>query len=175
MAVTPVWFLIFFFLCSGLFFGAGLFAAGVAYVKGYRPWFWLIPLGPVGALLMLLRPNLNRATTPEEREQWEQRADWTGGVLSGITLFCMMAMPIAGVMLIFSLRSVAVTRTPAVIAAPPQAVNVVIKSANDSEGSTENESPGENSNSAGEPSTDAGLDRPRIPETGTPSTEGNTP
>jgi hypothetical protein len=107
-----------FFLGSGLFFGLSLLAALMAYMKGYRPWFWLFSLGPIGALLMLLRPNLDRATTPEELEQWEHRADWTGGILSGITLFFGM-VPLAGMMLIFSYRSMAVVPAPAIVAPPP--------------------------------------------------------
>lgn len=114
------------FLCSCLLFGPGLFAALDAWMKGYRPWFWLVSLGPIGLLLMLLRPNLNQATTPEEREQWEQRADWTGGILSGITLFFAM-MPVAATMAIFSLRSVAVPRPAAVIAAPPPVSTVEVE------------------------------------------------
>lgn len=79
-------------------FGAGLVSAVVARFKGYRPWFWVLSLGPVGLLLILVKPNLGKATTPEMREQWEQRADWTGGVLSCITLFFLIAaLPVSGV------------------------------------------------------------------------------
>ena len=165
MAVTPVWFLIFFFLCSGLFFGAGLFAAGVAYAKGYRPWFWLISLGPVGALLMLLRPNLNRATTPEVREQWEERADWTGGILSGITLFFMMAMPIAGAVAIFSLRSVVVGPAPTVITVPAQPIEdeLVEMPVTEPQVSPVESSPEANSNQSGEPSVKPANEQPRVP------------
>lgn len=114
------------FLSSCLLFGPGLYAALDAWMKGYRPWFWLVSLGPVGLLLMLLRPNLNQATTPEEREQWEQRADWTGGILSGITLFFAMAMPIFGMVAVFSLRSATVGPAPTVIAVPAQPVKVYL-------------------------------------------------
>lgn len=121
--MMTVWFLIF-FLCCGLFCATGLFAAVVAWMKGYRPWFWVASLGPIGALLMMLRPNLNRATTPEEREEWEQRADWTGGILSGITLFVAMGLPVFGMVAIFSLRSAVVVRPAAVIAVQASSVTV---------------------------------------------------
>jgi hypothetical protein len=106
------------FLSSCLLVGPGLYAALDAWMKGYRPWFWLVSLGPVGLLLMLLRPNLNQAKTPEERERWEQRANWTGGILSGVTLFCAI-MPVPAVLVLYSVRSTAVPRAAAVIVAPP--------------------------------------------------------
>ena len=86
------------FVGSALFFGPGFIAALLAQKKGYRPWFWLISLGPVGTLWMLLKPNLRHATTPEERDQWETHADWTGGILSGFTLFFLMGLPLFGVL-----------------------------------------------------------------------------
>ena len=89
------------FAGSALLFGAGFVAALLAQKKGYRPWFWLISLGPVGALWMLLKPNLRHATTPEARDQWETHADWTGGILSGFTLFFLMGLPLFGMLAIF--------------------------------------------------------------------------
>jgi len=65
--------------------GLGLVSAVIAARKGYRPWFWPLSLGPVGFVLILMKPALRRATTPEEREHWESSADWTGGVLSAVT------------------------------------------------------------------------------------------
>ena len=118
MAATS-FLLVFVALCSGVFFVSGMISVSLAWIKGYRPWFWLVSLGPVGALLMLLKPNLNRATTPEERELWEQRADWTGGILSGITLFFSMAMPILGMVTFFTM---AIGPAPAVIAVPAQPI-----------------------------------------------------
>lgn len=157
--------LVIFFLCSSVLFGLGLFSACLAWVKGYRPWFWLVSLGPVGALLMLLRPNLNRATTPEEREQWEQRADWTGGVLSGITLFFAMAMPIVGVLTFFSLRSVAVGPPPAAIAVPAQPIKGELDEmpAPEPQITPVESSPETKSNPANEPSGEAVEGQPRGP------------
>ena len=156
-------FLIFFLSC--VFCATGLFAACLAWMKGYRPWFWLISLGPVGALSMLLRPNLNRATTPEEREQWEQRADWTGGILSGFSLFFMMAMPIAGVLAIFSLRSVAVGPAPAMIAVPAQPIEdeLVEMPAPEPQVSPVESSPEAKSDPASEPSVKPANEQPRVP------------
>ncbi|MBC8117044.1 MAG: hypothetical protein H7062_21825 [Candidatus Saccharimonas sp.] len=154
-----------FFLCSSLFFGLGLVAAGVAYMKGYRPWFWLVSLGPIGAMSMLLRPNLNRATTPEEREQWEQRADWTGGILSGITLFFAMGLPIVGMLAFFSLRTVAVPSAPAMIAVPalPIEDELVKMPVTEPQVSPVESSPEANSNQSSEPSVKPANEQPRVP------------
>lgn len=67
----------------------------VAQRKGYRPWFWPLSLGPVGAMVILLKTPLARATTPEMREAWDQRADWTGGILSAMTFLFMSAAALA--------------------------------------------------------------------------------
>lgn len=154
-----------FFLCSGLFFGSGLFSACLAWVKGYRPWFWLVSLGPIGALSMLLRPNLNRATTPEEREQWEQRADWTGGILSGITLFFAMGLPIVGMLAFFSLRTVAVGPATAVIAVPAQPIEDELGEmpAPEPQVSPVESSPEAKSNQSSEPSDKPANEQPRVP------------
>ncbi len=153
------------FLSSCLLFGPGLLAALDAWMKGYRPWFWLVSLGPVGALLMLLRPNLNRATTPEEREQWEQRADWTGGILSGITLFFAMALPILGMVAFVGLRSVAVGPAPAVIAVPAQPIvdELVEMPAPEPQVSPVESSPEANSDQSSEPSVKPANEQPRVP------------
>jgi hypothetical protein len=119
----PIWILVV-IVAPSLFFGFGLLAAWMAWRKGYRPWFWLLSLGPIGALSMLLRPNLNRAETPEEREKWEQRADWTGGILSGVSLFFVMALPLVGMLVFFSLAVAPVPR--AVIAVPAQSVETEV-------------------------------------------------
>ena len=97
---------------SCLFFGPGVVAAFVARWKGYRPWFWLLSAGPFGMLLILLKPSLYRATTPEERARWEQQADWAGGILSGFTMFCMFALPILGMLTYYSVQRVATAPFP---------------------------------------------------------------
>jgi hypothetical protein len=152
------------FLSSCLLFGPGLYAALDAWMKGYRPWFWLVSLGPVGLLLMLLRPNLKRATTPEEREQWEQRADWTGGILSGITLFFAMAMPIGGMMAIYSLRSVVTAPATAVITAPPMSSTPLIEEMPTTDALSPAEAvPEGDSNQSSEPSSKPDNEQPQVP------------
>ena len=157
--------IVIFFLASCLYFGMGLIAACLAWVKGYRPWFWLISLGPVGALLMLLRPNLNRATTPEEREEWEQRADWTGGILSGITLFFAMGLSILGMVSVFSLRSVAVFRPAASLAVQASSVRAEVDemAVAEPQVSPVESSPEAKSDPASEPSVKPANEQPRVP------------
>lgn len=105
---------------SILVFGPGVISAFVAWSKGYRPWFWLLSLGPVGTLVIVLRPSLGKAETPEEREAWETRADWTGGILSGFTILPMFGFPLILVAGWFSYSSMAVAPPPlpAVTAGP---------------------------------------------------------
>ena len=157
--------LVFLVLCCALFFVTGMISVSLAWMKGYRSWFWFVSMGPVGALLMLLWPNLNRATTPEERELWEQRADWTGGILSGITLFFAMAMPIVGMVAIFSLRSVAVIRPTAVITVPTQPIEdeLVEMPAPEPQVSPVESSPEAKSNPASETSGKPANEQPRVP------------
>jgi hypothetical protein len=108
---------------SILVFGPGFLAAFIAWNKGYRPWFWLLAMGPIGLVWILATPAVVKATTPEQRERWETRTDWTGGILSGFTLLPMFALPLLGV-LWFS--AVAVRTTPVMIApAPPPPIVAV--------------------------------------------------
>lgn len=106
--VDNIWLII----ASTLFFGFGLIAGMIAWYKGYRPWFWLLSMPPIGFLVIALIPGLGRATTPEERERMESRADWTGGILSGFTLVPMFALPLIGAMLYFVLQSQPVVPLP---------------------------------------------------------------
>ena len=154
-----------FFLLSGVFFVSGMISVSLAWMKGYRPWFWLVSLGPVGAMLMISRRNLSCAATPEEREQWEQRADWTGGILSGITLFFAMGLPIVGMVAIFSLRSVAVGPAPTVITVPAQPTEdeLVEMPAPEPQVSPVESSPEATSDPASEPSVKPANEQPRVP------------
>lgn len=90
---------------SSLLFGSGFLACVLAWKKGYHPWFWLLSLGPVGLLFMLFSPSLFAAATPEIREKWEDRADWTGGILSGLTFFFLLVPPTIGFLTSFSLAA----------------------------------------------------------------------
>lgn len=89
------------FAASAVFFGCGLISCVVAQRKGYRPWFWPLSLGPVGTLVIIAKAPLSRATTPEIREVWDRRADWTGGMLSGLSLCFMWA---AAVIVLFGIN-----------------------------------------------------------------------
>lgn len=112
-----------------LLFGPGVLAAFVARHKGYRPWFWLLSAGPFGALLILLKPNLKQATTPEERERWEARTDLAGGILSGFTLFGMCGILLLGVVAFATVR---VVPTAALPPGPPMISKVAILLATES-------------------------------------------
>src|ERR1700742_5028468 len=76
-------------LAGGLLLGSGLISAVIAHQKGYRPWYWILSSGLLGTLIILIMPRLGRASTPEQRDKWEARADWTGGILSGLTFLAM--------------------------------------------------------------------------------------
>lgn len=78
-----------------LFVPLGLISGFVAWRKGYPPWYWLFSMGPIGIIWILVTRNLSEATTPEEREGWETRANWTGGILSGLTVLPAFAFPFA--------------------------------------------------------------------------------
>lgn len=106
-------------LGSCLVFGPGLLAGFVARQKGYRPWPWLLSMGPIGLLLVLLGKGLDQAKTPEEREQWESRSDWTGGILSGFTMFFVLLLPLSVMLLAFSWRSASIGPAPRVVAPLP--------------------------------------------------------
>jgi len=97
---------------SVLVFGPGLLAAVIAWNKGYRPWFWLLAMGPIGLLWILMTPGLLQAATPEERERWETRTDWSGGILSGLTMLPMFALPLIGMLVFMSLRAPMPMRAP---------------------------------------------------------------
>lgn len=103
------------FSASALLFGSGLIAAVIAWKKEYRPWFWVLSCGPLGLLLILLKPNLREATTPEAREAWEERADWTGGVLSGFTFFFLVLVPALGFLTYFAAFSAPVAMAPPIL------------------------------------------------------------
>jgi MFS family permease len=107
---------------TGLVLGPGLLAAWIARKKGYRPWYWILAMGPVGLIVILCQPALETADTPEDRERWESRADWTGGVLSVISAFPVFGLAILILFTtVFLMRSVGPVPPPP-IAAPTAAV-----------------------------------------------------
>lgn len=107
-----VWVMVVLLAGSVLVFIPGLIAGWVAWSKGYRPWFWLLSMGPIGALVITLIPGLAHAKTPEERERMESRADWTGGILSGFTILPALGLPLIVVLLIGSMTSGPVAPPP---------------------------------------------------------------
>lgn len=107
---------------SLIILGPGLLSAVVAHRKGYRPWFWILSSGLVGLLVTVLMPGLGKADTPEQRERWEKRADWTGGLLSGFTFAFMFVLPALGLMFFVGAWKTAPMMRPLGIPAPPQIV-----------------------------------------------------
>ncbi|HEY4262524.1 MAG TPA: hypothetical protein VGM98_20345 [Schlesneria sp.] len=111
--------LVLFVLGGGLFLGPGLISAFIAHRKGYRPWFWLLSMGLIGTVVTLIIPGLGKATTPEERDRWESRADWAGGLMSGFTFFSLLALPLmAALFFVGASRAAPAMRPMAPIAAP---------------------------------------------------------
>lgn len=100
-----------------IYFGPGLISGLVAWKKGYRPWFWLASMGIIGMLVIFAIPMLAKARTPEEREQMEWRADWTGGILSGVTM-----LPLV-IVVFFNLMFVVRAQT---MALPPLRINATL-------------------------------------------------
>jgi hypothetical protein len=84
--VNPIFVLIY-LTFSLVTFVSFLISPFVAWRKGYAPYYWLFACGPVGlGVISFLRP-LKAATTPEQYEQMEARANLIGSILSGIAIF----------------------------------------------------------------------------------------
>lgn len=64
----------------------------VAWKKRYAPYYWLFACGPVGLVVVCCLRSLKLATTPEEYERMEVRANLIGSVLTGIALFCSVGL-----------------------------------------------------------------------------------
>jgi len=116
-------FLIITILLFGIILLSGMTAAIVANYKGYRPWFWILSMGPVGLILIVVKRGLNQAPTPEQRELWETRSDWTGGILSCLTFFMGFGLPFLGAALFLVARSAPIAPPPAVMARPTPATS----------------------------------------------------
>ena len=59
----------------------------VAWRKGYAPYYWQFACGPVGLVVVCCLRSLRSAETPEQYERMETRANWIGGVLTGVAVF----------------------------------------------------------------------------------------
>ena len=68
-------------------FGCMIVSPFIARSKGYAPYYWFLALHPVGLILIANLAPLSTASTPEEREQMEARANLIGSILSGIAIF----------------------------------------------------------------------------------------
>jgi 4-amino-4-deoxy-L-arabinose transferase-like glycosyltransferase len=116
---------------SLLILGPGLVSAVVAHRKGYRPWFWILSSGLVGLLVTVLMPGLGKADTPEQRERWETRADWTGGILSACTFMLMFVFPVIGALFFVSVS--APMAGPAIPIPPTMAPLITVEEPMDAE------------------------------------------
>lgn len=81
-----------FLVISGLSFISFLVSPFIASRKGYAPYFWLFAAGPIGLIVICYLPSTKRASTPEEVELMQARANTTGAILSGISLFAVAAL-----------------------------------------------------------------------------------
>jgi hypothetical protein len=62
----------------------------IAMKKGYAPYYWLLACGPIGLMVIMSQAALKSAKNPEEYEQLENQANFTGAILSGIAIFIAM-------------------------------------------------------------------------------------
>lgn len=148
-------------LGSVLIFGPGLLAGLIAHQKGFRPWHWLVSAGPVGLVIVLFMPSRGDAKTPEQQADWENRYDWIGGLLSGITAILLFGFSLFLIFTLLSVPSVAVPLpAPRPIPVPPPSP------ATAQEGDRTEEIPSESSSSRREIETNS-VPQPRdavIPE-----------
>ena len=80
----------------GLSFLSFLVSPFVARHKGYAPYFWLFASGPIGLIVICCLPSAKLATTPEQLELLQSRANTTGAILTGVALFvvAMLVFPV---------------------------------------------------------------------------------
>jgi hypothetical protein len=108
-------------LAGGILLGPGLLSAVIAHYKGYRPWYWVLSSGLLGMVIILIVPSLGRAATPEQREKWESRADWTGGILSGLTFVSLFAVVMLAALFFVGAAAPLRVKTAPVVTAPTTA------------------------------------------------------
>ena len=84
-------------LVSGLSFVSFLISPFIAWHKGYAPYFWLFAAGPIGLIVICCLASAKSATTPEQMELMQSRANTTGAILSGVAFFvvAMLVVPAA--------------------------------------------------------------------------------
>jgi hypothetical protein len=81
-----------YFLVMVLSFISFLVSPFIAWHKGYAPYFWLFACGPIGLAVISCFPSAKTATTPEQLELMQSRANTTGAILSGIVFFLIAAL-----------------------------------------------------------------------------------
>lgn len=64
----------------------------IASRKGYAPYFWLFACGPVGLIVIACFPSATKAVNPEDLEALQARANTTGAILTGFSLFVALAL-----------------------------------------------------------------------------------
>lgn len=85
-----------FFVVAGLSFISFVVSPFVATAKGYAPYFWLFASGPIGLIVICYLPSAKNATTPEQMELMQARANTTGAILTGVALLVvgMLLVPV---------------------------------------------------------------------------------
>ena len=68
-------------------FGCMIMSPFIARSKGYAPYYWFLALHPVGLIVIANLAPLSKASTSDERERMEARANRIGSMLTGIALF----------------------------------------------------------------------------------------
>lgn len=106
-------------LIPATIFGLGLVSGWIAWAKHYRPWYWLLSMGPIGTFVIAILPDLLSANTPEERDKLESKVNWTGGILSGMTFLPVVGLPVMGAIVFLSFRAAAPAPMPLI---PPPGV-----------------------------------------------------
>lgn len=88
-----------FLTVSSVSFVAMIVSPIIAWRKGYAPYFWLFACGPIGLVVIAILPSTKQATTPEDLDQMQARANTTGAILSGIAFFISLMLIVPAVIL----------------------------------------------------------------------------
>ena len=93
MSSAPTVFaVVLYFTVVGLSFVSFLVSPYIAWRKGYAPYFWLFACGPIGLIVISCFTSTKKASTPEQLELMQARANTTGAILSGIVFFLIAAL-----------------------------------------------------------------------------------
>lgn len=89
---------ILYLVVMGLSFVSFLVSPFIAWSKGYAPYLWLFACGPLGLVVILCLPSSKRATTPEQMELMQSRANTTGAILTGVGFFVGLMLVVPAVL-----------------------------------------------------------------------------